>query len=135
MSKSHFGLIEDLGGAEAYDAALFWALNSLSDQDMAEYDEAMESGDLTLMADFMGQLQNLYQNRSHDIDAWDDAENYVYNEVCTPEMYRNVKEFVSNNYNDADITALHCLIVCIHILVTKTVECPEQSSVIGLSAS
>ena len=103
-------LVEDMGGQEAYDNALFWAMNTLSDSDIAEFDAVMENGDLTEVADMMGQLQNLYTNRSHDIDAWDDAENYVYNEVCTPEMYRNVKEFVSNNYNDGDINEFNKLV-------------------------
>ena len=103
-------LVEDMGGQEAYDNALFWAQNTLSDSDIAEFDAVMESGDLTEIADMMGQLHNLYTNRSHDVDEWDDAQSYVYNEVCSPEVYRDVQQFVVSNYQDGDINEFNRLV-------------------------
>lgn len=96
-------LLEDVGGMEVYDEMTFWALNTLTDADLAEFDEVMESGDLTEMAGMIGQLQQLYQNRSHDVAEWDDAERYVYNEVCSPEVYRDVKDYLINQSDDGTI--------------------------------
>ena len=96
-------LINDMGGREQYDTALFWAQNTLSDNDIAEFDAVMEEGDLTEIADMMGQLHNLYQNRSHDVAEWDDAERFVYEEVCSPEVFRDVKDYLVSQSDDATI--------------------------------
>ena len=102
-------LIQDVGGREAYDEMTFWAMNTLTDNDLAEFDEVIESGDLTAMAGMIGQLQQLYQNRSHDVAEWDDAERFVYNEVCSPEVFRDVKDYLVTQSDDATINEFNTI--------------------------
>ena len=96
-------LMEDVGGLQAYETMTHWAHATLSDSDIAEFNETIEGGDLTEIADKLGQLQQLYENRSYDAPEWDDAEKFVYSEVCSPEVFRDIKDYLVTQTDDATI--------------------------------
>ena len=87
-------LVNSLGGEERYNEMLLWASNNLSEEDINDYDQMMESGDLTGIADAMGNLNELYSNRGEEVDESELAAQWFFNEVMPEDRYAQVLEFV-----------------------------------------
>ena len=93
-------LLSSVGGADNYNQMLLWAQATMSDDDIAEFDEVIDAGNLTEMAGMMGQLQQLYENRTSDVEPYSQVEQFIYDELCTPDVFRDVQQWAKTNLND-----------------------------------
>ncbi|MGI9555981.1 MAG: hypothetical protein ACR2M9_03890 [Cyanophyceae cyanobacterium] len=103
-------LLSSVGGPESYNQMLLWAQATMSDDDIAEFDAVIEAGDLTDMSSMMGQLQQLYENRTSDVEPYSEVEQFIYDEICTPSVFRDVQQWVDTNLNDEQTDDFHWIL-------------------------
>ena len=94
-------LMEQFGGEEEYGNALQWAAQALTQEDIEEFDSVMDSGDLTQIASYVAQLQELYENRASDAEEPNDYEEAVRELVGGRDNYEEMVGFITDNF-DAD---------------------------------
>ena len=103
-------LIESVVGDEAYSAALDWAQYSLPEDDIEAYDEMMSSGDLNGIASYMGQLMERYENRSEDVDEADEFSSYIFDNVCSPQEYGEIADWVRSNLSAEEVDTYNAIV-------------------------
>ena len=94
-------LMEQFGGVEAYNEAIQWASNNLSQEAIEEYDAVIEAGDLTEITDYITQLKEMYDSRVIDNDEPDDYIEAVRELVGGRDNYEEMVGFITDNF-DAD---------------------------------
>ena len=86
-------LVDDFGGHEYYQNAIEWAKYSLPEEAINEYDEVMESGDLTDIAAYVQQLKETYEAAGSPAVDFTEAEQYIFDNVVTHQDYKVVAEW------------------------------------------
>ena len=105
MSQENVPALHDLlGGEERYEQMLDWAANTLPEEAIDEFNEIMETGDLTEVKDAMLQLEDYYtKNVDKEPLEPDAVSDYIFENVCSPQDYTGVADFVRENLSADDV--------------------------------
>ena len=60
--NDYSNILDSVGGIEAYQAMTAWAQNNLSAEEIAEFDELMDSGGINTTYNLVQQLADMYHN-------------------------------------------------------------------------
>lgn len=94
-------IVDSVGGMDNYQEMLDWAFNNLSSEDIAAYNEVMDSGDLNLTNSYVQQLAERYYNQdaTDNNEEFDETTNYVYENLMDRESYEEFKDYVRSNFD------------------------------------
>jgi len=98
------------GGLDNYRAQLQWAGENLTQEDIEEYDNAVETGDIMTCKHYMEQLSAKYaeaQQFETDTNNWKE---YFYNNVASEEEYSQIQEWANNNLEPQEIEVMNQLV-------------------------
>lgn len=101
--NDYSNIVDSVGGVEAYQAMTAWAQNNLSAEEIAEFNELMDSGDINTTYNLVQQLAEMYHNQdaSDNPEEFDDVSQYVFDNVIDREDYAEMTSYVRENF-DAD---------------------------------
>ena len=94
MDESDISVIHDMvGGEELYDEMIAWAARSLTEEEISEFDEVIESGDIAQVAKYTKMLYDNYNNRQ--VDSNDE----FINETIGREAYNQLMEIIEDEFD------------------------------------
>lgn len=100
-------LFEMVGGEEHYTNALQWAAENLDEEDIEYYDQAMANGNIAEIHDLMQQLVERYENAEDDGLDYASFESYLLDEVCSPEQFNEIKQYIRETRDEEFRDALN----------------------------
>ena len=112
MSQEDVPALTDLiGGEEHYELVLQWATDNLPEEAIDQFNSIIEDGDLNEVKDAMLQLQEYYENNvdKEPLDT-DEVTEYIFNNVCSPQEYGEIADFVRENLSATDVDSYNDVI-------------------------
>ena len=93
-------LQEIVGGAETYQELISWAANALSEEQIQEYDDIMNSGDVGAMEEAVRWLYEQFSNADPEDTSGDDFVDQVYDAIPN---YDEVTAWAAENLSEEAI--------------------------------
>ena len=100
-------LQEIVGGAETYQELISWAANALSEEQIQEYDDIMNSGDVGAMEEAVRWLYEQFSNADPEDTSGDDFVDQVYEAIPN---YDEVTAWAADNLSEEAIAEFNNVI-------------------------
>jgi len=100
-------LQEIVGGSDSYQEIISWASNALSEEQIQEYDNIMNSGDVGAMEDAVRWLYDQFSNADPEDTSGDDFVDHVYQAIPN---YDAVTEWAAENLSEEAIAEFNNVI-------------------------
>lgn len=103
-------LHEIVGGEETFNDMLAWASDTLADEDIDDFNNIIQNGDITEVKNTILQLKEMYENGFDPSMEPDAVTEYIFENIVSPQEYGDIVDFVRSNLGDEEIDTYNSII-------------------------